>query len=54
MTSRAQPTEEVADHTDIIASFDELKEQLCENIENLRYLWDENKDVLFSLNQVRQ
>lgn len=35
-----------------ISSFDELKSILCENVENLRFLWEENRDALFSFNQV--
>lgn len=34
-----------------ISSFDELKDQLSKNLENLRFLWVENKETLFLLNQ---
>ena len=35
-----------------VTTFDELKEQLTANVENLRCLWENHKDMLFSFNQV--
>ena len=41
-----------SEQTPLMSSFDEMKDMLSKNLENLRFLWGENKDVLFSLNQV--
>ena len=35
-----------------VTTFDELKEQLTTNVENLRCLWENHKDMLFLFNQV--
>ena len=36
-----------------VSSFDDLKEELISNIESLRSMWNEHKDILLSLNQVK-
>ena len=50
--SEEQHSEEQHSEPRYISSFDELKDQLSKNLENLRFLWGENKDVLFLFNQV--